>query len=218
MERHILLDIIKIMDELSIDDMYSFLKDEAEKNTELSYIFVSKILNIFKFDDFNDDLVCLVRKLIFNKDSIPIDANNYNIACHRVKNYKYIPALLAICEFRANIVRQNKIDIYTTGSWGDSLRAASYDLFGDNKMFNIINVSKYPYEKRFKFLRKNSINTDSVGAIIGTIIICLCMPTSTQMKLDNRRILPLITQGNLLQVLISMGYNIGDDIRITTSV
>jgi len=219
MEKSVYLEIVRIMKELSIDNMYLFFKSEVEESTEQSYLFVSSIIKIFAQDDSVDNnLILLMRDLIFNRESIPIDADNYNISSRRTKNYKYIPALLTLCEFRKDNEHKNKIDIYTTGSWGESIRAASNDLWGDDKTFNIINVSQSPYATRFELLRKNSINTDSIGSIIGTIMICLCMPSSSELNSNGRRILPLITQGNLLKVLISMGYCIGDDIRMTTSI
>ena len=99
-----------------------------------------------------------------------------------------------------------------------SIKVASKDMWGDNGIFNIINVSEYPHTMKFKMLRKNIINTDSVGAIIGTILICLCLPSQSTLHSEGRRILPIILQGNLLKVLIAMDYDIGDDIKIISSV
>ena len=201
----------------NIIDFWEFINgNKSDRNTKISFI-RDLVRNLLSAEHELNAKQSRIADLILDADALPIDPNNFKLWCCKTGNYKYIPAVFALLEKWDEVNKRERIDVYTTGSWGLSIEIAAKDMNLDKRTINVVDVSNKPLAERFNMLRRNILNTDMIGGALGTFFVCMTMPGPDILKTKGRRILPRITQGNLLRVLITMGYEIGDDIRIKTA-
>ena len=198
-----------------IANYWDFINGKNSNRTEREQ-FIGRLLKELS-KNMDDDKIKIVGDLIFNERALPVDPNNFKLWCTKTGNYKYIPAVFALLEKGVKSNENQQIDVYTTGSWGSSLKTAAKDLSLEINILNVIDINNLPPKEQFKKLRMNIFNTDLLGGALGTFFVCMAMPKPELLKSKNRRILPRINQGNLLSSLITMGYEIGCDIVLETA-
>lgn len=166
--------------------------DFAWLKSELQELFHCKCKDITRFLD-----------LINDNDAY---GSGFDVSCKKSGSYKYLPALF---ELMATDLKE--VEVYTTGNWGISLQIANRDLEKNIKL----NIHEYPDDPQYyNIFRQNVLNTDTMFGEWGVRQALSVLPAPSELR--DRRVWCRMTQGNLANTLVSMGYKLGKDIFIKT--